>query len=165
MEETTTDLLPLHWGCGGTVLDMPVVADRRSFTEEPEPIVLTEDPAPDIRFCADGVIRLQLPPGIHISEAVARKTIDRLIELSGGRTVPVLLQLTGVGSVSRRARRAYAATKSASAFALLGESPVDRVIASFFLGGEAPNCPTKFFTSESEALTWLEGYVQAEEVS
>ncbi|GAB3518141.1 DUF7793 family protein [Arthrobacter monumenti] len=147
------------------MLDLPVISDRRSFTKVPEPIALRETAVPDIRSRTDGVIRLQLPPGIHISEAIARKTIDRLLEMSRQQPVPVLLQLTGVGSVSRGARRVYTATESASAFALLGETPVDRVIASFFLGGEAPNCPTKFFTSESEALTWLEGYVRAEEVN
>ena len=45
---------------------------------------------------------------------------------------------------------------AANRIALLGSSPVDRVIANFFLGVHIPPCPTRFFTSRTESLSWLQ---------
>lgn len=140
----------------------PSLAESDTFAEAVDPAVLVDTSRIDVRQCADGLMRLQLPAGAHISEAMARDAAEQLLAETGGRLVPVLLELTGVGSVSRGARQVYTQATHAAAFALLGESPVDRVIANFFLGGQCPNCPTKFFTSESEALIWLEDYVRPE---
>jgi hypothetical protein len=43
-----------------------------------------------------------------------------------------------------------------SAFAILGTSPVDRVIAHGLLGLPLPACPSRYFTDEDAALDWLQ---------
>jgi hypothetical protein len=43
----------------------------------------------------------------------------------------------------------------ASRIALLGSSPVDRIIANFTIERQTLPCPTRFFTSRDEALGWL----------
>jgi hypothetical protein len=67
----------------------------------------------------------------------------------------MLVDMAAVASVSREARGVWSIPCSASRIALLGKSPVDRVLANFFLGVHVPPCPTRFFTSRSEALDWL----------
>ncbi len=58
-------------------------------------------------------------------------------------------------AVSRGARAVFGRPCQASRIALLGASPVDRVIANFILGVSALPCPTRFFTSATEATCWL----------
>lgn len=142
-----------------TFIDESTAATSATLVAEPAPPVIVPE---DLRLCDDGIFRLQLPTGVHINGDMARKVADQLRVLTAGRPVPMLLRLTGVGSVSRGARGVCKDADSVSACALVGESPVDRVIANFLLGGAAPKCPIQFFTSESEANLWLEGYVQAE---
>ncbi|MFF2317431.1 hypothetical protein ACFVTE_14320 [Arthrobacter sp. NPDC058097] len=73
----------------------------------------------------------------------------------------VLLQITGVGSVSREAVGVYSEAKTVRAFAILGSTPVDRVIAHGLLGHPKPECPTEYFTELNGALHWLLQHVPA----
>jgi hypothetical protein len=47
-----------------------------------------------------------------------------------------------------------------SAAALLIGSPLTRAIGNFFMGLNKPLIPTRLFTSETEALAWLKGFVR-----
>ena len=53
-----------------------------------------------------------------------------------------------------------AGTKLFLAQAIIVDSPVSRLIGSFFLGLNKPPFPTKLFTSEADAVEWLKGYLQ-----
>ncbi|WCI09778.1 hypothetical protein PJ267_10040 [Arthrobacter sp. OVS8] len=78
--------------------------------------------------------------------------------MANGRRMPVMLVITGVVGVSVEARQVYAGSIAASAFALVGESPVDRVIAHYLLRSKTETIPAQFFTSEAEAIDWLGQY-------
>jgi hypothetical protein len=67
----------------------------------------------------------------------------------------MLVDMATTADVTRAARAVFGRPCQASRIALLGASPVDRVLANFFLGINTVPCPTKFFTSEPAALTWL----------
>ena len=67
----------------------------------------------------------------------------------------MLVDMATTSSVTRAARAVFSIPCAASRIALLGASPVDRVLANFFLGVHIPPCPTRFFTSRSEAMNWL----------
>ena len=58
-------------------------------------------------------------------------------------------------NVSIQARSVFSIPCAANRIALLGSSPVDRIIANFFLGVHVPPCPTRFFTSRDESMNWL----------
>jgi hypothetical protein len=58
--------------------------------------------------------------------------------------------------MSRGARRVFALPSSVARVALLGSSPVDRVMANFFLSIHAPAAPTRYFTRPEEAMEWLQ---------
>lgn len=103
----------------------------------------------------DVAVKAVLPRGADLDVASAAQLREQLGELAGDRRVAVVLELTGVGSVSRAARAAYAAIPTVSAWAVVGESPVDRLLGHFLLGGEFSSVPARYFTSDGEALDWL----------
>lgn len=97
-----------------------------------------------------------MPQGVEITGEIAEAHASRARALSGDELRPVLLEITGVSAISREARAVFSSSRTSSAIAVLGETPVDRVIANFLLGGDPPPCPTRFFSTESEAMAWLE---------
>lgn len=102
------------------------------------------------------LVRLRWAPGIHITEAAARSAMAAVNELCGAERHPMLVDMSLTASVSRAARTVFAIPCAADRIALLGRSPVDRVIANFILGVSSLPTPTKYFNSESAALSWLE---------
>lgn len=72
-----------------------------------------------------------------------------------GKPLSAVGRYGGDGMVTAEARRLFAASNVAPRIALLGESPVDRVMATFFLGRVRSPCPARFFTSSEEAMHWL----------
>lgn len=108
-----------------------------------------------IEMSDGGFLHLRWLPGVHVQVEDARAAMAKVNEVCQQEEHPMLVDMAAVGSVSREARAVWSIPCSASRIALLGESPVDRVLANFFLGVHVPPCPTRFFTSRSEALDWL----------
>lgn len=104
---------------------------------------------------ADGVLRLTWPRGAVITAEDAERAMLRVNQLCGDERHPMLVDMATTTDVSRGARAVFGRPCQASRIALLGASPVDRVLANFFLGINAVPCPTKFFTSERDAIAWL----------
>ena len=103
----------------------------------------------------DGVVHLRWLAGSTIEVEDARAAMAKVNDLCQGVPHPMLVDMAAVASVSREARGIWSIPCDASRIALLGRSPVDRVLANFFLGVHIPPCPTRFFTSRSEATEWL----------
>lgn len=103
----------------------------------------------------DGVLHLAWPPGVDVGRDEALEVVRRINELSADRNRPLLVDMRFARSTSAGARDVFGVPHAASMVALLGESPVDRVIANFFIGVRKPARPTRYFTSEEAALTWL----------
>lgn len=104
----------------------------------------------------DGYLNLRWLPGAHIQVEDARAAMAGVNQLCQEEHLPMLVDMAAVGSVSREARAIWSIPCGASRIALLGKSPVDRVLANFFLGVHVPPCPTRFFTSRPDALDWLQ---------
>jgi hypothetical protein len=111
-----------------------------------------------VRALESGNVQLTLPPNEEIAGAEARAAGAAVRAIANGRRVPVMLVITGVVGVSVEARQVYVSSIAASAFALVGESPVDRVIAHYLLRSRTETIPAQFFTSEAEAVEWLGQY-------
>lgn len=108
-----------------------------------------------VQIDSTGVIRLTWEPGLRVTADLARDAMERVDETNGDHQRPLLVDMTGTATLTREARVAFSRKCSASRIALLGSSPVDRVIANFALGVSAVPVPTRFFTSEPLALAWL----------
>ncbi len=115
-----------------------------------------------VRMIDGGIIEVLLPANQEIEGPEARIAGDAVRSLAAGRRMPVLLVITGVVGVSVEARQVYSGSIAASAFALVGESPVDRVIAHYLLRSKSETIPAQFFTSESAAVEWLRQYTREE---
>ena len=109
----------------------------------------------DLELEDSGILRLTWPRGARITEADAQRAMDRVNELCGDNRHPMIVDMATTDDVTRGARSVFAKPCQASRIALWGSSPVDRVIANFFIGIMKPPCPTRFFTDETEALEWL----------
>jgi hypothetical protein len=117
----------------------------------------TGDPI-GVRMTDWGIIEVTLPPNQVIEGPQARVAGAAVRSLAHGRRLPVLLVITGVVALSVEARNVYVTSIAASAFALVGESPVDRVIAHYLLRSKTETIPAQFFTSEPDAVRWLRQY-------
>jgi hypothetical protein len=109
----------------------------------------------DLELDPEHLLRLTWARGASITEADAEAAMERVNLLCGQNRHPMLVDMATTADVSRGARAVFGRPCQASRIALLGSSPVDRVMANFFLGINKLPCPTKFFTSEADALAWL----------
>ncbi|MGN7201417.1 DUF7793 family protein [Arthrobacter sp. SAFR-044] len=119
------------------------------------------DPAPEkvtIHVIGDRVLRITLSPGGRITAADGALVRERFLTLTAGAGAAVLLQITGVQSVSRDAVEVLSRSTTVTAFAILGSTPVDRVIAHGMHGLPHPACPSRYFSDEQEALEWLSAH-------
>lgn len=85
------------------------------------------------------------------------RAVTMMNQVSPDHNRPLLVDMRNIGNTSTRARDVFVRPHSVSRVALLGESPVDEVIASFFTVVHRPQRPTRYFTSEAKALSWLSG--------
>lgn len=103
----------------------------------------------------DGVLHCIWPAHHDITAPLARAAVARAAELAGDRRYPLLVSLIGIHRISRATYAEWAAQTAASRVALLGRTPVDRVIADFAIGLTDLPLPTKYFEDEAAALQWL----------
>lgn len=103
----------------------------------------------------DGVLYLRWARGAVVEEADARAAKTAINALCSAGSYPMLVDLANMAWIGRKAQDILAEPGPVTRKALLGSSPVDQVIAYFYLARHAPPCPTRFFTSFEEALSWL----------
>ena len=113
----------------------------------------------------DGIIRVSLIGVKSEGVAIARENWEALSQTSQGKIRPVFADIRNVKSVGAEERRFYARIETKdliNAVAFLVDSPLSRVIGSFFLGFNRLPIPIKIFTSEEQALEWLKGFLEEE---
>ncbi|SEJ55073.1 hypothetical protein SAMN04487917_10726 [Arthrobacter sp. yr096] len=116
----------------------------------------------DIRFQSSGVMWLAWKPGVRIEAHNARAAVDAVNNIADGRRYPLLVTMADAGHLSHAAREVFLEPCAASRIALLGNNPVDRMLAQYQLAVQEPPCPTRFFVSEDEAIAWLQDADEAE---
>ncbi|WP_120521732.1 STAS/SEC14 domain-containing protein [Arthrobacter celericrescens] len=114
----------------------------------------------ELGLADDGIVEVVLPVRSQLRAPEARAAATMVRAKADGRKRPLLLTVTGVLDINDGARAVSAAPETVSALALLGESPVDRVIAHFLLRVTPKSIPARFFTSEAAAREWLAGYLR-----
>lgn len=112
-----------------------------------------------------GILRFQAAPGTDQGLADAKENIEAIVTLSEGeKKYPLLIDLTRCRAWNQEARAYYGrmeARSSYRALALLGRSPTSKMIGSFWFAmyGER-DAPTRVFSLETEAISWLKGFVR-----
>lgn len=103
------------------------------------------------------VLHVHWTPGILIDEDSAWTMITQARELSSGQELPVLVEIAGVRGITYGAGAVFATEWPPSRTAMVGDSPVDEVIAAFYTARHKPASAVRFFTSITEAMKWLTG--------
>lgn len=93
---------------------------------------------------------------VDLKEAIERV---RLMGIAGrGKRRPVLVDIGRVRGMTRKARLYFSGpecNRVSSASALIVASPLGKAIGNFFIGLNRSVIPTKLFSDEATALTWL----------
>lgn len=112
---------------------------------------------------AYGIIHLVEKPDSQVVEEDAKDYIDAFLYMNKGKGGPVFVNINMTKSITREARQYLSgseALNAMSAVALYTDSPVSRVLGSFFLRLARPSYPIKMFCCEAEALEWLNKFVK-----
>jgi hypothetical protein len=102
-----------------------------------------------------GILQLKWPRNAIIHTSDAEAAMLMVNELCGETERPLLVNMATTSEVTRGARTVFARPCQASHVALLGASPVDKVVANFVLALNKTTRPKRFFTSQTEAMEWL----------
>ena len=102
----------------------------------------------------DGLLHLLWQPQSSLEEPDIKAAMAKVNGICQGQTRPLLVEMTNVRTVSHAARAVFSTPSAASRIALLGSTPVDRVLA-VFRGPRSFPCPTRFFTNKTAAVDWL----------
>lgn len=108
----------------------------------------------------DDVLFLRWAPGARITHAVAVEAATALRHLSEGRILPLVVVMRGIDGVTLKTRLEMNSYQGFSVVALVGDGPVDEVLAGFAHGALTP---TRYFTEEKSARTWVEGWSDSAE--
>jgi hypothetical protein len=141
----------LHSPAGVDTVSDGMVGGQASFGSGPVNVA--------VENTGEGIIRITLRSGDRVTAEDGIRVREQYLALTGGAGAAVLLQMTGVESVSRDAFRFLSDAPTITAFAILGSTPVDRVIAHGRRGLPLPQCPSRYFSDEQEALAWLRALI------
>jgi len=112
---------------------------------------------------ADGICRLHYEAHAEISLEDAQEVLAAYHAIRQDKKLPLLVDTKSIESFAREARQYFASDEisaDATAAAILVGTPVSQVLGNFYLGLTNPRLPSRLFTSEDEALTWLKGFVE-----
>ena len=101
----------------------------------------------------DGLLVLTWPRGVKITGPSARQAFDDVNRICAGTRRPMLVDMATTKSVAREARAVFGERSAASRIAMLGHSPVDRVIANFALGRSAEGAIGVVSVDEADRVT------------
>jgi hypothetical protein len=137
-------------------------APRAQLPEPPIPGLGFETREHTVSLDAEGIVHVRVVAGADVGLEAARDVIQKLGPTFGALRRPVFVDMTGVRTLNREARRYLAGPETSvfvSAVGLLVTSPLARAVGSFFLGiNRPPTNPTRLFGCEAEALEWLRGF-------
>ncbi|MHA7241318.1 DUF7793 family protein [Arthrobacter sp. TMS1-12-1] len=100
----------------------------------------------------EDVLYLRWRAGVQITHPVAVDAAHALAEISGPELLPLIVVMGGIDGLTFRTRVGMNSYRGFSRVALIGDGPVDEVMAGFAVNSLTP---TRYFTSETEALSWI----------
>ncbi len=102
-----------------------------------------------------GAVYLRFDEGVTVTEVDAEAGYEIVSRLIGpDQPHSTLVDIRAIRGATRAARR-KPPRPTLTRLAILVASPVSRMIANTYLVAVPPRVPTKLFTSEEKARTWL----------
>jgi hypothetical protein len=109
----------------------------------------------------DGIARTKVKRDAEVSITDAKKNSEAVNSLPGER-FPLIVDTRQIKSISKEAREYFSMNNRDScvtAFAIIIDSPISRIIGNFFMSLNKPRVPAKLFNEEASAIKWLKGYL------
>ncbi len=135
---------------------------------------MTEDPARPIKTLslragdawlrADGIVYHRNKPGVRHTIADVDAHFAAFVELSGDERRPLLVDARGELLAEPGVRERYGkpmAERGPLAMAMLIDSGYGRTFGNLALAFSTQRLPTRLFTEEEAALTWLRKFIRA----
>lgn len=105
----------------------------------------------------DGIMHFTYKEGAILDLSASQQVVADRLKLQGDLSYPVICDIRGLSSIDRAARDFLAkqGSEQVTAVALLVDSPARKLMSNFYLTVNKPLVPTKLFTSETEAVSFL----------
>jgi hypothetical protein len=111
-----------------------------------------------IRRRPDGIVHLAWAPQTRMTLDDAQGAIAAMVQLTGGRPSPLLVNTQNAATRDRDARMEFVRRADlVTAVALIVATPLSRIMGNFFLSVNSPSAPTRLFDDEESAIAWLSG--------
>jgi hypothetical protein len=112
----------------------------------------------------EGILCTEVKDGAEITIEDAWENTEAVYKLvSPDSSLPILVNLKNIKSISKEARDYFSLrnrNSAVNAMGLLIKSPLSTIIGNFFIGLNKPVVPTKLFYTEKKAISWLLKYVE-----
>ena len=112
---------------------------------------------------AHGICRVRFVDGLHQTLQVTVEEIQAVGKVTGGRPLPLLVDLRPVKATDFDARRYLGSAESKARWrsaALLTGTPLSNAIGNLWLARHnSKENPVKMFTVEDEAIDWLKKFL------
>ncbi|MBD1543576.1 STAS domain-containing protein [Arthrobacter sp. IA7] len=105
-------------------------------------------------WVGDRILAVTLPSR-QITAASASHLREQLAAVIGREPLAVLLNVTGVTMIDREAMTGHSHAATVTGLAVVGQSPVDKIVAHRLFGLVSPQCPRRYFMEFQGALDWL----------
>jgi predicted metalloendopeptidase len=110
-----------------------------------------------------GICRVRFVEGLHQTLQVTVEEIQAVGKVTGGRPLPLLVDLRPVKATDFDARRYLGSAESKARWrsaALLTGTPLSNAIGNLWLARHnSKENPVKMFTVEAEAIAWLKKFL------
>jgi hypothetical protein len=101
------------------------------------------------------VIWIEWVSHVTVTDHEAFSLVERANTLCPKVCPPMLVMLNEMVSLSRGALQTFSHGLNIAAMALVGPSPVDRLLVAYFTEVHDPPYPTRHFVTAEEARIWL----------
>ena len=109
----------------------------------------------------DGVVRLVWSPPVPSGLEDSIATIEAMIELTGDRPAPLLVDVRDAGPQDRAGRLEFINhPEVVAAVAIVVGNPLSRMMGNFFMNVSKPKKPGRLFDDEAAAVEWLKGFLE-----
>lgn len=105
----------------------------------------------------------RVKPSVDITLEMALENTQAVIKVTEGESLPMLVDIRNIKSITKEARDHFSMRGRkghVNAIAILMSSPVSKLIGNFFLGLNKPTVPTRLFTRQDNAISWLKRKIQ-----
>jgi hypothetical protein len=110
---------------------------------------------------SDGTVVLVFDPGTRLDADNTADVVRAHIAAAAGKKRLTIADVRGLRSATREARELAGGANVVAItlrMALIVKSPVSRVLGNFFMTVTNPKYPTRVFTDEAAARSWLREY-------